>query len=225
VVAGAAAVDAAPVTVPVAVVVWKCVPIADPVNVCVPGPVSSVVPLPASSATTVVCASIVPDGVPALTADELTELPVNVGALFVPLGVPPLVLLVVLLSPVNVGAATVPAGVWFVAPPVTPGLMPAPAPLMNIERKSGVPLVPSHRCQPFGMLASRPPHITITPLGTLAPELAGVWPPVAVLLSGCRPAIDLSVDFTPSVLLVAVFAGVAMTLADHAGRAFLFPRI
>jgi hypothetical protein len=109
----------------------------------------------------------VPAGVPPLTAEDVTASPVNVGALFVPAGVPPLTAEVVAPDPVNVGVETVPVGVWVAAPPVVPGSIPGAAPLMNKDRKSGVPFVPSHSSQPLGIADSRPAHMTISPDGRL----------------------------------------------------------
>ena len=41
------------------------------------------------------------------------------------------------------------------------------APKTNLFRKSGVPLVPSHNCQPDGRYCIWPDHITIAPTGTI----------------------------------------------------------
>jgi hypothetical protein len=95
----------------------------------------------------------------------LDVVPVDTGAEIVPAGVPPDVAEVVALEPVNVGALTVPAGVYE-PPPATPGSMPAADPLTNLPRRSGVPFVPSQRCQPPGIADSDPDHMTITPTGT-----------------------------------------------------------
>jgi hypothetical protein len=42
------------------------------------------------------------------------------------------------------------------------------AAITNLFRKSGVPLFPSHRYHPAGMLAIDPDHITITPVGIMS---------------------------------------------------------
>lgn len=124
--------------VPVAVVVWVWVPRALPVNVGVCAIALATPPVVLESAP-VVSALIVPAGVPPLTALDVTEFPVKVGAAtvpagvndavalvgtpaghettcagpvtvpFVPAGVPALTALDVALDPVKVWAGTVPA--------------------------------------------------------------------------------------------------------------------
>ena len=49
------------------------------------------------------------------------------------------------------------------------------AAIINLFRKSGVPLVPSHNNQPLGIVAIVPDHIIIPPLGNPLPHV-GVFP-------------------------------------------------
>lgn len=125
-----------------------------------------------------------------VVAEAVVSDPVKVGALLVPAGVPALTELVAWDAvPVNVGAATdpvsvacvpvkvgceiVPAGVYE-PPPVVPGFAAAAAPLMNLLRRSGVPLFPSHNNHPDGMALRRPPHIRIIPAGRTGTNAAPV---------------------------------------------------
>jgi hypothetical protein len=75
-------------TVPAGVIVWPWTARAEPVKVCVVGPVTFAVPPVVVESAAVVWLLIVPAGVPAVMVDVAWLVdPVNVGALFVPTGV------------------------------------------------------------------------------------------------------------------------------------------
>ena len=158
--------------VPEGVRVCVCVPSAEPVK-----PGCETVPVAVVSGDTPVEVFPVTSFGDAPVEAAATALPVKVGCETVPAGVP--LKIGAATEPVNVagvpvkaGAEIVPAGVY-VPPPVAPGSAPAAVPFTNLLLRSGVPLAPSHRCQPLGIFASRPDHIAIKPLGIVASVPAG----------------------------------------------------
>ena len=77
-----------------------------------------------------------------------------------------------------------------------------PAPTINLSLKFGVLLLPSHNCQPVGILPVDPPHITITPAGNTACTNAVVA--IAAVLSLADFVIAVELPPTFAVILPAV---------------------
>ena len=62
------------------------------------------------------------------------------------------------------------ASVTVDAPPISFSVPDCP-PYTKRPRRSGVPLVPSHRSQPVGMATARPDHVVMMPVATMPPSL------------------------------------------------------